>query len=65
MSREYMVLIVDEPTDRYDVDDMPAKVFMRFTEQPTDNFMNRIARDNPGKRVYCLLGASSWYGGKP
>jgi hypothetical protein len=61
MSREYLVLIVDEPPEFRDIDDMPARVFMRFTEQPDDEFLGRISAENRGKRVYCLLGASTWW----
>ncbi len=60
MSREYIVIIVDEPTDGHDVDGESARVFMRFTEPPSDEFLLRIAKENLGKRVYSLLGASSW-----
>lgn len=56
-----MVLIVDEPPEFSDIADMPAKVFMRFTEEPGDEFLSLIAKENPGKRVYCLLGASTWH----
>ena len=62
MSREYMVLIVPEPSElMIDLDDSPARIFMRFTEQPSDDFLGRIADENPGHRIYCLMGASSWY----
>lgn len=60
MSMEYMVLIVDAPDDN-DVDGASAEVFMRFTERPDDDFLGRLARENPNKRVYCLSGASSWW----
>jgi len=61
MSQEYMVLIVDVGGKDRNIDDAPAKVFMRFTEEPTTEFLEAIAKENPGKRVYSLLGASSWY----
>lgn len=61
MSWEYMVLFVDEPENEHSIDDMPARVFMRFTEAPSDDFLQRLAVSNPGKRVYCLLGASTWH----
>ena len=62
MSREFMVLIVPEPSeDAIDLDDSPARIFMRFTEPPSDDFLGRLADGNPGHRVYCLMGASSWF----
>ena len=62
MSRDYMVLIVPEPTEEtIDIEDLPARVFMRFTEPPPDEFLQRLSAANPGHRVYCLLGASSWH----
>jgi len=62
MSREYMVLIVPEPSeDAIDIDDSPARIFMRFTEAPNDDFLGRLAAAHPGHRVYCLMGASSWH----
>lgn len=65
MSREFMVLIVPEPSeDSIDVNDLTARVFMRFTERPSEDFLGRLADENPGHRVYCLLGASSWYSGR-
>ena len=60
MSKEYMVLLVDEPEDG-DVEDQPAEVYMRFTEEPASDYLERIAHSHPGKRVYCLMGASTWY----
>lgn len=60
MSREYLVLLV-EPDANGSIDGQPAEVFMRFTEQPESNFLGRIATSNPGKRVYCLMGASTWH----
>lgn len=63
MSREYMVLIADEPPCDRCIEYLHAKVFMTFTERPDDDFLGRIAAQNPGKRVYCLLGASTWHGG--
>lgn len=60
MSREYMVLLVDEPEDG-DVDDMAARVYMRFTEEPRAQYLEGLAAYYPGKRVYCLMGASTWY----
>ena len=65
MSREFMVLIVPEPSElMIDVEDSPARIFMRFTEPPSDDFLSRRADGNPGHRVYCLMGASSWYSGR-
>lgn len=61
MSKDYVVILVKEPKDGYDIDDMAAQVFMRFHEQPADDFLDRIAAANPGKRVYSLLGAASWH----
>lgn len=61
MSREYVVLIVDEPPEDRDVEDMPARIFMRFTQEPAEDYLLRLAKGHPGKRVYCLMGASSWY----
>lgn len=58
MSKEYMVLIVQP--DNGDIDGASAKVFMRFTEPPDDDFLKRLAASVPGKRVYCLSGASTW-----
>lgn len=60
MSREYLVLLV-KPDEHGEVDGQPAEVFMRFTEQPSDDFLGRIATSNPGKRVCCLIGASTWH----
>jgi hypothetical protein len=60
VSREYLILIVDEPPDGKDVDGATAEIFMRFTEEPTEGFIERVARLHPGRRVYSLLGASSW-----
>ena len=65
MSREFMVLIVPEPSElMIDVEDSPARIFMRFTEPPSDDFLRQLADGNPGHRVYCLMGASSWYSGR-
>ena len=62
MSQEYMVLLVKKPKKgTLSIDDLPAKVFMRFTEEPSGEFLNRLAAANPTKRVYCLLGASTWH----
>lgn len=62
MSQEYMVLLVDKPDESTNsIDDQPAKVFMRFTEKPSDDFLAQLARENPMSRVYCLLGASTWH----
>lgn len=44
-----------------DIDGQSAKVFMRFTEEPDESFLKRLAIANPGKRVYCLSGASTWH----
>lgn len=64
MSREYMVLLV-EPLEVCPgvatVEGAQAEVFMRFTEEPDSDFLHRLAGENPGKRVYCLLGASTWH----
>ena len=49
------------PLGSDDIEDQAARVFMRFTEPPSDDFLNRLAIANPGKRVYCLTGASSWH----
>lgn len=64
MSREYLVLIVDEPPEGRDIDSddaAKAEVFMRFTEEPSDAYLERLARANPGKRIYSLMGASTWH----
>lgn len=61
MSREYMVLIADEPNGHVDVQGVSATIFMRFTEPPPEDFLERLAAANKGKRVYCLLGASTWH----
>jgi len=61
MSKEYLVLFVDEPGSWRDVDGQKAEVFMRFTEEPTEDFLSQLARQNRGRRVYCLMGASSWF----
>ena len=63
MSKEYMVLLVEktEDDDSLDIDGQPAEVFMRFTEPPSDDFLNRLAKIKPKHRVYCLVGASSWH----
>lgn len=61
-----MVLIVDEPSNEtIDIDDLPAKVWMRFTEAPSDNLLIGVSRVHPGKRVYCLMGASTWHYTEP
>lgn len=52
---------LEYPNGTGNIDDQPAHVFMRFTEQPNDEFLSRLARANPGRRVYCLMGASTWY----
>lgn len=59
MSKDYMVLIVQP--DNGDIDGASAKLFMRFTEPPDDDFLKRLAATVPGKRVYTLSGASTWY----
>lgn len=61
MSREYLVLIVEVPDDNRDINGLPAEIFMRFTEEPTSDFLERLAQMNEGKRVYSLLGASTWH----
>ena len=60
MSRSYMVLFVSPDQDG-SVDGMEAEVFMRFTEPPTDEFLKRLADEQPGVRVYSLMGASTWH----
>lgn len=64
MSKSWMVLIVPEPKDDFvlDVDGSSAEIFMRFTEEPDLEFLSRLAKQRPGKRVYSLLGASTWHG---
>lgn len=62
MSREYIVLMVDiKDEESGDIDGAYAKVFMRFTEEPDGPFLQRLAESYPGKRIYSLMGASSWY----
>lgn len=61
MSQEYMVLLVKEPKDSMSIDGQKAQVFMRFTEEPNAEFLDRIAQANRGWRVYSLLGASTWH----
>lgn len=62
MSAEYIILLVDEPeSETNSIDGQAAKVFMRFYEPPTPEYLKTVARENPGKRVYSLLGASTWY----
>ena len=65
MSKEFMVLIVPEPDEMSDVDHSSARIFMRFTERPSDDFLRQLADGHPGQRVYCLTGASSWYSAQP
>lgn len=65
MSKEYIVLYVKESTDSNEIDGQPAKVFMRFTEEPPSDFLYRLAKDAPGYRVYCLLGAATWHAATP
>lgn len=64
MSQEYLVLLV-EPTEVCPgvstIEGAKAEVFMRFTEAPGESFLSQLAYENPGKRVYCLMGASTWY----
>lgn len=62
MSQEYMVLLVKKPRDdTLSIDDQPAQVFMRFTEKPDDEYLTSLAKFHSDCRVYCLLGASTWY----
>lgn len=63
MSKEYMVLIVDVPGDasEAELEGAQARVWMRFTEKPRDDLLLGLAEENPGQRVYCLLGASTWW----
>lgn len=63
MSAEYVVMLVDEPGEEEDIEGCAAQVFMRFTQEPTPEFLAKVAKSNPGKRVYCLMGASTWYAG--
>lgn len=44
MSREYVVLVTDEPKPHGDIDGQSATIFMRFTERPDDGFMQRDRR---------------------
>jgi len=60
MSREYMVVIV-QPNQDSTVDGASAEVFDRFTEAPDADFLERLAESRPSERVYCLMGASTWY----
>lgn len=60
MSREYLVLIMPEPEDG-DIEDAEARVYMRFTEEPSEDYLHRLAWQYPGQRVYSLLGASTWH----
>lgn len=57
-----MVILVT-PRDTYGegIEGAQAEVWMRFTEKPPADLLRRLARENPGKRVYCLLGASTWF----
>lgn len=64
MSREYMVLFA-KPDENGSIDGMEAEVFMRFTEEPSTDFLGRLAKERPGTRVYCLLGASAWHETEP
>lgn len=62
MSREYMVLLVETPTpDTNDIQGCKAEVFMRFTEEPTQDFLYRLSQQHPTKRIYSLMGASTWF----
>ena len=62
MSKNYIVLLVDQPTPPHNpnIDMQPAQVFMRFHEWPEQDFLKRLAEQHPDKRVYCLMGASTW-----
>lgn len=60
MSREYLVLFV-KANHLGQIDGQPAEVFMRFTEQPTSQFLDDLATSRPGERVYCLMGGSTWH----
>lgn len=62
MSKDVVVMLVDDPgEDEYNIDGQSAEVWMRFYEPCTDDLLNRLAKENPGKRVYQLSGASTWY----
>lgn len=62
MSKDVVVMLVDDPgEDETNIDGQSATVFMRFYEPCTDDFLKRIANENPGKRVYQLSGASTWH----
>lgn len=67
MSKEYMVLIVDVPDDasEAELEGTQARVWMRFTEQPRGDLLQGLAEENPGQRVYCLMGASTWWTSEP
>lgn len=65
MSKEYLVLLVDAGEDDHSVDGKKAEIFMRFTEEPSEEFLQRVAKLNVGKRVYSLMGASTWYYDRP
>lgn len=65
MSKEIIVILVDEVDESSDIDGQPAQVFMRFYEPCDPDFLRRLANENPGKRVYELSGASSWYSSRP
>lgn len=60
MSKAYVVISTDEPTD--DVDGSDAKIEMRFYEKcDAEKFAKDMARANLGKRFYVLLGADAWW----
>jgi hypothetical protein len=61
MSKEYIVLLVDEPENEHSIDGQSAQVFMRFYEPPPEDYLQSLSRLHPGKRVYSLMGASMWH----
>lgn len=65
MSQDYLVLILDCEEDAYSIDGAKGDVFMRFTQKPPSEFLQKLAAERLGKRVYCLLGASTWHSVKP
>ncbi len=59
MSRDYVVIVVNTTDD--DIDGVQGRVVTRFTEHPGDDYLFRLAQEQPGRKVYCLSGASTWH----
>lgn len=64
MSREYIVVSCeDHEADKFDVfDEVDAKIHARFLEHThAEEYAASMSQQNPGRRFYTLMGASSWH----